>query len=191
MEIEQTLMERRTIRRFQQKPIPPAVVAELIDAARVASCGGNMQRLRYVVVQDDQALLNGIFSTTAWAAFVQPRRNPEIGKSAPTAFVVLTASAEEAERVSADAGAAVMSLQLMAFARGIGCCWIGSYDHQRVDELLGLQDRKSVFLVALGYPDEQPVREEIAADGSPRYYLDENDTLHVPKYSIEAITEWL
>jgi nitroreductase len=190
MNIIKAIKGRRTVRRFSQQPVPADKIKQLIDAGRVASCGGNMQRLRYIVVQDDKELLNNVFDTTAWGGFVQPKRNPVPGETAPTAFLVLTCKPEDATGAAIDAGAAIENIQLMAYALGLGCCWIGAYKHERVDSLLELDGMQSVFLVALGYPAESPVMEDIGIDDPAPYYLDADDVLHVPKYSVEAITEW-
>ena len=41
-------------------------------------------------------------------------------------------------------------------------------------------------VIALGYPDEEPVAEDCASD-SIKYYLDDQDRLHVPKRPLKAI----
>ena len=97
-----------------------------------------------------------------------------------------------AGKAEADAGAAVQSMEFAAYDSGLGSCWIGSFDHAKVNELLappeGLQVR---YLLAVGYPAElYPVQEDIGIDGDPAYYLDEEDRLHVPKYTVEALTSW-
>lgn len=190
MNIKTAIKGRRTVRRFSQKPVAADKIKQLIDAGRVASCGGNMQRLRYVVVQDDKELLSNVFDTTSWGGFVQPKRNPIPGETSPTAFLVLTCKTEDAASAAIDAGAAIENIQLMAYALGLGCCWIGAYKHERVDSLLDLNGMQSVFLVALGYPAETPVMEDITTEQPAQYYLDDDDVLHVPKYSVEAITQW-
>ncbi len=190
MDIKRAIMGRRTVRRFKQQELEEAELRQLLDAGRVAPCGANKQRLRYIVVKNDKALLNAIFEHTAWAGFVQPARNPVPGETAPTAFLVLTCNPEDATAAAIDAAAAIENIQLMAYALGIGCCWIGAYQREPVDKLLQLDNMQSLFLVALGYPAEEPVMEDIDSGENSAYYLDKNDVLHVPKYRTETITEW-
>lgn len=45
------LKERRTYRRFCQKPISEEILAEILTAARYASSAANKQPLSYVVVK--------------------------------------------------------------------------------------------------------------------------------------------
>lgn len=187
MDVIQAIKERRTIRRFKQIPLEKTTIAKLIDAGRMASCGANMQRVRYIVVQERE-LLENIFAHTAWGGAVRPKRNPVLGVSSPMAFLVLTSSKGDA---SVDAASAITNIQLAAWELGIGCCWIGAYKKEPVDALLGLDgDVKSIFLVALGVPDECPEAEDITLEEDQKYYLDDNDKLHVPKYTVESITEW-
>ncbi|MCM8817712.1 MAG: nitroreductase family protein [Candidatus Omnitrophica bacterium] len=67
METMEAIRKRRTIRRFLQKPIPFDILSQLVDAARLAPSGGNLQPWEFLVI-DDQNLLEPVFSTLAWAA---------------------------------------------------------------------------------------------------------------------------
>ena len=49
MEFRELLEKRRTVRLFEQRPVADEVLASLVDAARVASCSSNKQRLRYKI----------------------------------------------------------------------------------------------------------------------------------------------
>lgn len=188
MELNDAIRGRRTVRRFQQKPVEKDKLHAMIEAARLASSGSNQQPLRYQVIQD-AGLVTQLLSVTHWAGQVQPRRNPELGKTAPLVFIVVTKHSNANPQV--EAGAAIQNMQLTAYAQGLGCCWIGAYDHKEADRILGLDARcESIYLVAVGYPGEAPVLENVGPDASIKYYLDDNDVLHVPKYTVEAITEW-
>lgn len=193
MDTANAIGKRRSIRKFKQIPLDGSSIRSILEAARLAPCAANLQRLRYIVVHEDEKLLNDIFNLTKWAGYVQPRRDPVPGESAPTAFIAVTAPQDPPPIIHADAGAAIQSMMLRALAFDIGCCWIGAYDHEACDELLGLTDgeRQSIYLVALGIADENPVEEDISSpnDGI-EYYLDDDDRLHVPKLTVDALTEW-
>ena len=180
------ILKRRTIRFFRQEPVPEAEIRYMLDAACLAASGGNRQPLRYLAIRRPE-LVKAVFDHTRYAALVKPRRSPEWGRNAPTAFVAICAP----ENAAVDAGAAVQSLAVAAWNHGIGCCWIGAFDHAEVNALLGNPEPPVLYLAALGYPAESPVAERIPADASTAYYLDERDTLHVPKYTAEAVTTYL
>ena len=190
MDFEKLSPARRTIRRFQQKNVPAAELRHLIDMARFASCGSNKQRLRYIIMQTPE-LVKAVFETTRWAGLVAPRRTPVWGKDAPLSFIAVTAPAEANHIIHADAGAAIQTIQLAAWERGIGCCWFASFDPLKVARLVDLPaDRQVLYLIAAGFPAESPVTEE-AVNGEVAYYLDENDTLHLPKLPAEEIISWM
>ena len=190
MDFETLSRSRRTVRRFQQIPVPDGELRHLIDMARCASCGANRQQLRYVVIRN-RNLVKKVFDSVAWAMLVAPRRTPTWGVDAPPCFIAVTAPAGGGCIVAADAGAAIQSMQLAAWERGIGCCWFASFDPERVKTLLDLPgERRVLFLVAVGYSGESPVMEE-ARDGNVAYYLDEHDRLHVPKLPVDEISRWM
>ncbi len=190
MEVKEALKERRTVRLFQQKNVTDSDLSDMIDAARVTSCASNLQQLRYIVIRDSK-LVKDIFPLTAWANLVRPSRTPEWGISAPRCFIAVIASATANQVIYADAGAAIQSMQLMAWSKGLGSCWLGSIQRDKLKILLKLPDDKQVlYLVAVGYPDEKPIAEDVQEGKSVFYYLDEQQRLHIPKIRMEDVAIW-
>ncbi len=186
----QALTERRTIRLFQQRPVADADLATVINAARVTSCASNLQPLRYIAIRT-QPLVDQVLAETAWAALVAPKRTPVPGKTAPAAFIAVIAPADAKPITYADAGAAIQSMQTAAWTLGLGCCWIGSLKRENLQKLLNLTpEKQTLFLLAIGYPAEQPVSEDVAGDASIAYYLDDANRLHVPKIRLEDLVDW-
>ena len=94
-------------------------------------------------------------------------------------------------RMQTDCGAAIQTIQLAAWGKGIGCCWLGSIDRKEIHTLLELpSDTAILYLIALGYAAEKPVSEDIDDPGKVIYYLDDQDLLHVPKLSVKSLTVW-
>ncbi len=54
--IETLLRSRRSIRNYRQKPVPREIMERLLDAARYAPTGANMQNCRYIVCDDPEKL---------------------------------------------------------------------------------------------------------------------------------------
>ena len=193
MEIEKALMERRTVRLFQQKTVEKDDLRLMIDAARQTSSASNMQRLRFIVVTTP-ATVGEMLANTAWAGLVKPRRTPIAGETGPAAFIAITGPATLAANhiLSADAGAAIQSMQLAAWSRGLGCCWIASIDKAAMKRILGVaEDREVLYVLAVGYPAEFPTSEDTHSADQLAYYLDENNRLHVPKLALEEISSWM
>ena len=188
MEFSELLKRRRTIRLFEQRSVADETLAALVDAARVASCASNKQRLRYTVVRTPELVLE-VLKHTRWAGLVQPRRTPQPEVTSPAAFIVITTTENGlSELLCADAGAAVQSIEFAATDAGLGCCWLGAIDREAIEALL--QCGKIVYLAAVGYPDESPRSVDISAEESCAYYLDENGVLTVPKLRLQDILKW-
>ena len=190
MDIEKALLERRTIRLYQQKPVPVEDLRFMIDAARQTSSASNLQRLRFVVATSS-SVVSEMLAKTAWAALVKPRRTPVAGETGPAAFIAVTVPADSNYIVAADAGAAIQSMQLAAWSRGLGCCWIASIDKAAMKQILHVpEEREVLFVVSVGYPAEAPRSEEVHSVDQLAYYLDESNRLHVPKLALEEISVW-
>ena len=56
------IRSRRTIRKYLQKAVPEQVLLKCVDAARLSPSGGNLQPLRYVIINDPK-LLKPVFDT--------------------------------------------------------------------------------------------------------------------------------
>ncbi len=54
--IETLLRSRRSIRNYRHKPVPRKIMERLLDAARYAPTGANMQNCRYIVCDDPEKL---------------------------------------------------------------------------------------------------------------------------------------
>lgn len=184
------VLKRRTIRQFTQKPVGKKELRAILNAARLASCASNKQRLRYIAATDTE-LVEQLLPLTAYAGLIRPRRDPVPGKTAPTAFLAVLCTCDPGPLLHADAGAAIQSMEFAAWERGIGTCWLGSFQREETAQLLGVEHPERIlYLVALGYPAETPVCEDIEDETATAYYLDSNNTLHVPKLTVDAITDW-
>jgi nitroreductase len=188
MDFIELIKSRRTVRRFNQEAIGKDVLLELVDAARYAPSAANRQPLEYIVVTE-AGLCEKVFEQLAWAAYVQPRRNPPAGKR-PTAYIVvlINSEAELGDYGKVDAGAAIQNILLAALAKGIGTCWLGSVQREALAAVLGVPGKYRIdSVVALGIADEEPTVEDCTGD-SIKYYLDEEDRLHVPKRALRDVT---
>ncbi len=185
METMDAIRNRRTIRRFQQKPIPFEILKELIDAARLAPSGGNLQPWEFLVI-DDRNLLEPVFSTLAWAAYLGPEGKPKEGEKPVAYIVVLHNKKLKSFTPASDFGAAIENILLAATDKGIGSCWIGSVQRENLAKILDISSDYSIeYVIALGYPAEKAIAED--EKGSLKYWRDGNSVHHVPKRRLEDI----
>ena len=185
MTFYETIIKRRSIRRFKDMPVPYIILKKCVNAARLAPSAANLQPLVYIVV-DEQHLLDIVFGTLKWANYISPSGNPPPGERPRAYIVVLNNSNVRADGFEYDVGLAVGSILLVALEEGLGTCCIGSIDRAKLMEILRVPDHYTIALVvALGYPNERPIAEEFA--GSIKYWQDENNVRHVPKRKLRDI----
>lgn len=185
MNVYEAISRRRTIRKFKQDPISRDILERLVDAARLAPSGSNLQPVKYSIVNDKDKV-DRIFEQVKWAGYIAPAGNPGEGER-PVAFIIILADTEiRKSGYELDVGAAAQNIFLAAEEEGIGTCWIGAINRDKIREILNIPEHLIInTAVALGYKGEEPVIE--AEDGSIKYYKDEKGVLHVPKRKLEDV----
>lgn len=188
MGIYEAAINRRSIRCFKDIPVSRKILERCVNAARLAPSAANLQPLEYIIIDNEQ-LLKQVFSTLKWAAYINPAGDPPQG-ARPRAYIVILKNREVGMPASMyDVGAAMENMILVAMEDGIGSCAIGSVDRDKLSRILSVPDGYEIPLVlALGYPDENPVEESF--DGSIKYWKDEDGVLHVPKKKLETVLHW-
>jgi len=185
--IYEKIKSRRTIRKYAPKAVPQEVLLRCVDAARLSPSGANRQPLKYVIV-DDKELIKEVFSTLRWAGYLpdyQPKEH-----EMPRAYIVITLDKSISENPGHDAGIAAMSISMVAYDEGLGSCILGAVNREKLKEILKMPDGLDIVLVvALGYPTENPVADQVK-DGDIKYWLDENRVLHVPKRDLAEVVKW-
>lgn len=182
---ERLLRERRSVRQFADRPVDPALVTRLIEAATWAPSPGNRQNWRFTVVSSPDirhrmatAARDGwqeaLARAGAGAIADELRgyvRNFDWFDAAPVAVAVSAREpdafmghllGERAEAVSGCSAAAAMAAQnlmLAAHAAGLGsCCLTGPLAAEdELRRLLGIEKRhRLVCIVVLGYASGVP-----------------------------------
>ncbi|MCM8803811.1 MAG: nitroreductase family protein [Candidatus Omnitrophica bacterium] len=188
MDIYEIIKKRRTIRRFKQKEIPLELIEKFIDMARIAPSGANMQPIEYIIV-NDKKIVDDIFPLTGWAGYLGKDGPPPEGKRPVAYIVVLVNKDVKSPTPKHDVGAAVENILLSATYEGIGTCWIGSINREKLREILKIPENYEIdTIVALGYPDEESYIEEFT--GSIKYWRDEKGVMHVPKRNLKDILHY-
>ena len=185
--IYESIIKRRTIRKFALRPVPKEVLIKCVDAARLSPSGMNRQPLKYVIVNDSQLLLS-VFSTLTWARNIPGYKHAP--SEVPKAFIVILLDTEIRKQAGSDPGIAAMSISMVAYEAGLGSCMLGSVDRPRLQEILMVPDHLQVLLVvALGYPKEKSKAVKLE-DGDTKYWFDKKGVLNVPKRKFEDIVVW-
>jgi nitroreductase len=185
MNIREAIRTRRTIRKYKQERIPPEVLEELVDGARLAPSATNRQPLEYLAVEDP-SLLEPVFGTLGWAGYIRPHGTPKEGEK-PAAYIVILIKREFDDILAKyDIGAAAENILLGALEYGIGGCMIGSVEKDKLGEILQIPGEYVIdCVIALGYAAEKSMAED--EQGSIKYYKDQDGVMHVPKRRLKDI----
>lgn len=185
--IRELILKNRSYRRFyQDKTIEINTLTELVDLARLSPSGRNVQALKYVL--SNKAEENSkIFEHIYWAGYYKDWDGPEEGEK-PSAYIVLVKDNSLGMSMAQDQGIAVQSILLGAVEKGLGGCIIGNIDKEKLSKKLNLDEKYEIALVlALGYPKEEVVIEEINESGDFKYWRDEKEVHHVPKRTLDEV----
>ncbi len=145
------IFTRRSIRKYQDKPVEQEKIDRLLRAAMQAPSAKNQQAWEFIVVNDKQKLME-LSNVSPYAKMLQ---------LAPLAFVLLgnEDQMKVPEKWQQDLAAANQNMLLEAVNLDLGAVWLGVYpDIDRVNfisNLFDLPDNIKVFsIVVVGYPDE-------------------------------------
>lgn len=155
-DVMDAIRERRSVRRFEPRPVPEATIGRLIESAVLAPSGGNQQPWHFFVVYNEARRRQ-----LAEAALGQ-----DFVARAPVTIVVCAEPGRSADRYGQrgaslyciqDTAAAVQNIMLAATAFGLGTCWVGAFEEDAARAVLDLPDRlRPVAMIPVGYPAEHP-----------------------------------
>lgn len=141
MDFTETIETRRSIRNYQSRDIEPDVLERIVAAAVAAPTGSDKQTW-HLYLAESPGVKERLGTDGTTQHFI---------KDAP---VIAACVAEK--RYRTDAIIAVDHLVLAARNEGIGTCWVGFFDGERVKEILGVPaDQDVVMLVPMGYPEDE------------------------------------
>lgn len=143
MEAFETIKTMLAVRDYQRKPLPEAVVTQIVEAGRLTGSAMNRQQWDFVVVRQPEALQRlGQLATNG----------PYIGNAAMAIAIVVA----DGPLGYIDGARAVQDMMVTAWAAGIGSNWVGNVNHTPIKELLAIpQDRMVLTIIPFGYPTQK------------------------------------
>ena len=117
MELLEAIHTRRSIRQYEDQPVPEEMVRTVLEAAMMAPSAGNVQPWQFVVV-DDREIMVRIKDT-----------HPYVGMAAQAPLGILVCGDLRLEKYAGfwvqDCSAAMQNLLLAAHGLGLGAVWTG------------------------------------------------------------------
>ena len=151
MDILDIIKSRRSIRKFDGRPVQDNLLDHVLEAGRWAPSGLNNQPWRFAVVRD-RATRDKISGLTRYSSIV---------KDAEVLIAVFldTPSGYHVVKDAQAIGACLQNMLLEAHSLGLGAVWLGEIlkNKEQVREILGLaNDLELMAVIALGHPAESP-----------------------------------
>jgi len=154
-----TVFERRySCRSFDPSPLDQDTLEAILEAARWAPSGGNLQPWRFVVVLDLDRRL-GLATAAHGQGFLG---------QAPAVITVCAVPEESVKHYGRrgrelyclqDTAAAAQNILLAATEQNLGSCWVGAFDEAVAARVLELpRNWRPVALIALGRPAQAEPR---------------------------------
>lgn len=185
MRVIDIIKSRRTKRKFLQKKVPTELLTELVECARFAPTGANLQPLKYVIIDEEELVLK-IFGFTKWSGY-HPEDGPTTEEMPPSYIAIFGDKNIKSNReFQIDAGAAGTVIQLAAEELGLSSCWLGAIDRKNISDILKASENlELLYLIAIGYSDQKG--RTVLRNDDIKYYTDENGVLTVPKRGLDEI----
>jgi len=157
--------QRRSIRRYLDKPVEREKILVCIEAARLAPSAENVQPWRFLIIDDldikktfAREVFSGIYSFSRFAA------------NAPVLILILARLDIIANRIGKqiqninfyliDIGITGEHIVLQAEELGLGTCWIGWFNIRKARKFFKISRKyKIVSIIALGYYEKKPSKE--------------------------------
>ncbi len=141
-QVEYLLKSRRSVRVYQEKTVPHAVLSKLIDIARYAPSGHNSQPLHWLIVADPAEVKKLAGLTIEWMNLLikksprdverfhfdlyvkaWERGEDRVLRGAP--HLIVAHAPKDNPRAQDACAIALTYLELAAYSLGLGTCWAG------------------------------------------------------------------
>ena len=156
MDAIEMLKTRRSVRAYQDRPVPREIIEDIVDCGRLAASAINIQPWEFVVVTEG-TMRRRLAQTTDHGRFIA---------DSPVCIVVLC---RDSKYYLEDGCAASQNLLLAARAHGLGSCWVAGDKKPYASDICKIigapEGFRLVSLIALGYPaEDQPKPKRPLAD---------------------------
>lgn len=160
MDIFDLITGRKAVLKFGKEPVDDKLIGVMLYMATHVHSAGEMQEWNFIVVREEDRK-NKLYEASM--------EHPML-KNAPVVIVVCADLEKAGLRFQKrgevfysiqDTAAATMLMVVTANALGLGAVWIGSFDEERVKDILVLPDNlRPVSILAVGYSAEVEERRE-------------------------------
>ncbi|MFH1770606.1 MAG: nitroreductase family protein [archaeon] len=190
MELFECIENRRSIRKYTEQPIEFDKITKILNAGLYAPSTGNLQNWRFVLVLE-KPLIKKLYHHCMKQEQVYHAQ----------AVIVVCGVTDKAERMYGLRGkrlytiqncaCAIQNMLLAAHALGIGACWVGAFDEDKVNALIGVPDRaRPQAIITLGYPAEEPKSDRKSLEAATYFNSYGMKIKHLHMFLRDYSVEW-
>jgi len=153
MNVFEAIKNRFSVRSYKSNPVSQEKLEKILEAVRLAPSAHNSQNWKFIVVKSEEQKAE--LAKAATQDFIN---------QAPIIIVGVATDADQLMTSGVPAGAVNLSIAsthliLEATEEGLGTCWVGAFDQEKVKKILNIPAEKKyqvVALIPLGYSAENP-----------------------------------
>ena len=161
MDVKEAIEKRKSIRVYKDKEVSDDIVKELIEAARLAPSGCNRQCARYKIIKNkkigEKLKQEKVFgrenvcdAPVIILCCYDKNAKPEVEREDDKIY-----GTDKNVRFVRDVSIASSFIVLRATELGLGSCYIGMIDKNKMKKVLGLENNiEVVFALTIGYAAE-------------------------------------
>lgn len=155
MSVLEIIKKRRSIRKYKPDPIPEEIIDKLVDALIWAPSAGNKQARKFYFVFNKE-VKKKIALASLYQMFIE---------QAP--LVIVACGDKDIQRyygerglnnyMFCDVAASIENLLLVAAEEGLGTCWVGAFDEEKIRKILNLPENLlPIAIIPVGFPEKIP-----------------------------------
>lgn len=167
METEKAIFGRRSVRDYEDKPVPDEIIEKLLKAGAIAPSAMDAQPCRYIVISDKAKIRElsdkvkakaGAIGVGARMAEMMKVKDDIIFHGAPLLIMIV---ADKGDWSHIDCALAAQNMMLRAYDLGLGSCFVGFgtflADDKETLRGVGIKDSQKLYCpLVFGYPKAWP-----------------------------------
>ncbi len=175
------IANRRSVRKYQDREVSDAFIRLILESARLAPSGNNVQPWRFIVVRSDEMKekIVRVSHNQRWMAeapvFIAAVADLSARGITDDGRVIDEQSPEvDVKKIIRDTAIATEHMVLQAEHMGLSTCWVAYFSQEDIRPVLSVPpDKYVIAVITVGYGAEQP---------GPRPRKDLADLLYLEKW---------
>ena len=165
MELEECITHRRSVRSYQDKPVPEEDIQKLLKAGAMAPSSQNRQPVRFIVITNKEKIQELSVKVKQALSSLGGKYGERANTEEDTIFygapLLILLVGDREKRTSGDCELAAENMLLQAYNLGLGSCYIGLMNKIGEDretmKSVGLEESQKLYCpLIFGYPTQWP-----------------------------------